>query len=384
MTPDAHDPAETAFLTRLRHDLHRRPELSGEEVETARTIAALLADTRPDTLLTGLGGYGVAAVYDGAAPGPTLMFRAELDALPIAETGTPPHRSGSPGKGHLCGHDGHMAILIGLARRLGQSRPARGRVVTLFQPAEEDGSGAAAVLADPRFAAIAPDRSFALHNFPGLPQGRVMLGTGPVNCASRGLRIRLTGRTSHASEPEKGLSPAPALAALMPALAALSGGEGPDFRLVTITHASMGAPAFGIAPGEAELWVTLRTLTDSGMDALVAEAEALVGRAAQEHRLASGITHHDIFAHCENAPEATARIARALDALGLPHGPEGLPMRASEDFGRFGQTAPEAMLFLGAGTDTPALHDPDYDFPDALIPQGVAIFETIARQALGN
>jgi amidohydrolase len=362
----------------FRRALHAAPELSGEEAATAaRIVEALPA---PDALLTGLGGHGVAAVYAGAAPGPTLMFRAELDGLPIQEISDFAHRSRTPGKGHLCGHDGHMAALLALAFDLARDRPKRGRAVLLFQPAEETGAGAAAVLSDPRFAQIAPDFAFAWHNMPGLPLGQAALKAGPANCASRGLALTLTGRTAHASAPETGVSPMRALARLMPALTAL-GGEA--FRLATITHARLGEPAFGVAPGEAELFATLRTLTDDGMGALVDAAEALIGEVARAEGLRAQIAYRDVFAHCENAPEATERLARALAAEGIRVGEAGLPMRASEDFGRFRAACPSAMFLLGAGERAPALHNPDYDFPDALIPIAAGVMARAAREALG-
>ena len=171
----------------------------------------------------------------------------------------------------------------------------------------------------------------------------------------------------------------------MPDLTALSHGtlDEADFTLATVTHARMGPPAFGIAPGDTTLHATLRTLTDDRMAALVNAAETLVSETAAAHRLSARIAWHDIFAHSENHPEATRIIETALDALGLAHDGRGLPMRPSEDFGRFGHSARAAMLFLGAGQDHPALHNPDYDFPDDLIPTGVRIFHRIARDLLG-
>ena len=141
------DGADLAALTAFRHDLHRSPEVSGAEAETAARVLAAIGPLNPDKVLTGLGGHGIAAIWGQG--GPSVMIRAELDALPIQETGFVPHRSLVAGKGHLCGHDGHMAILLGLARHL-QRNPPGHRVILMFQPAEEDGSGAAAVKADPR------------------------------------------------------------------------------------------------------------------------------------------------------------------------------------------------------------------------------------------
>jgi amidohydrolase len=378
--------ADLVELTGFRRDLHRRPEVSGHEAETAATIAGALAPCGPDRVLTGLGGHGVAAVWDGATPGPVVMLRAELDALPITELTGAAHASENPGTGHLCGHDGHMTILMGVARLLARHRPRRGRVVLMFQPAEEDGSGAAAVIADPRFAGVQPDWAFAIHNLPGVALGQALLAAGPVNCASMGVRLVLGGKTAHASQPEAGVSPAGALAELIPGLSALGvgGALSPDYRLVTVTHARLGEPAFGIAPGEAELWVTLRSLTDAGMAALEREALALGRAVAARHGVSLTSSRHDVFHACTNDPEATACLARALAACGIGHLPDDLPMRGSEDFGRFGAAARSAMVFLGSGRDHPRLHNPDYDFPDDLIGPGVRVLWHVVDEILGT
>jgi amidohydrolase len=376
---------DIADLTAWRRALHRNPELSGEEVGTAARIVEMLAPSAPDRLLTGLGGHGVAAVYEGPAEGPSILLRCDIDALPIEELGDTPHRSTVPGKAHLCGHDGHTAILAGVARWLGRNRPGRGRAILLFQPAEEDGSGAAKVIADPRFAEITPDFALALHNMPGVPLGAAVLDEGIMNCASRGMRIVLSGRTTHASQPETGLSPAPAVALLVQRLTELGKGGSqadPGFSLVTVTHARIGEPAFGVAPGRAELWVTLRTQRDTGMEALVAAAGAAVADAARTYGLQAETTWHDVFRHCENEPEATRLLASALDAEGIRTAKGDLPMRASEDFGRYGDHSKAAMMLLGAGERSPALHNPDYDFPDSIIETGARIFIQCLRSRL--
>ncbi len=377
---------DIAELVAWRRQMHRHPEISGQEAETALAVVAALEPLRPSEILTGLGGHGVAAVFDSAEPGPTVLFRAELDALPIEELSDAAHRSQVPGQGHLCGHDGHMGFLLALGRLLARRGPARGRVVLLFQPAEEDGSGAAAVIADARYAMIRPDWAFAIHNLPGLALGHVAVRAGVVNCASQGLRVVLTGKTAHASLPETGLSPAFALAELIPALTALGDARTLDdaFRLVTVTHARLGAPAFGIAPGEAELWVTLRTTRDAPMAALHEAALALITKTATQQGLIVQTNLHDAFAASVNDAEAVVHLTRVLEKLALPWDDDGLPMRASEDFGRFGQGGTRAaMLLLGAGENHPALHNPDYDFPDDLIPIGAAIFHSLVRDLLG-
>lgn len=372
-------------LTDFRRALHRIPEISGEEAETAEAVAAFVDPTRPDRLVTGLGGHGIAAVFEGPEPGPTVQIRSELDALPIEELSGNPWRSTVPGKGHLCGHDGHSTILAALARGLGRRRPKRGRVVLLFQPAEENGAGAAAVIADPRFAGIRPDYAFALHNMPGLSLGFAALSDGPMACASRGLRIALTGRTSHSSMPQDGISPMAAVARLMPALTALASGGPLDagFRLVTVVHVTMGELSLGVAPGHAELWATLRTMRDDGMAALCAQAESLAREVAEANGLALAMDYHEVFHHCDNDPEAVAILRKAFEDEAVPHGPAE-PMRASEDFGLFGTVSKSAMFLFGAGETSPQLHNPDFDFPDALIEPGARIFMRVIRNLLGE
>nr|WP_210184206.1 amidohydrolase [Aureimonas jatrophae] len=377
-------------LAQWRRLLHAAPEISDEERETAARVQDALRGARPARVIDRLGGWGVAALFEGAEPGPCVMVRAELDALPIEERGSAAHRSRVIGRAHLCGHDGHMATLMGLARRLRSQPPLRGRVWLLFQPAEETGAGAAAVIEDPRYRSqIAPHYAFALHNLPGVPLGEAIVPVGPANCASAGLRLRFKGRTAHAGSPETGLAPTPVLAELLSRLNAMGApgaradGTLPDaFAMCTVTHARLGEPTFGIAPGEAELFVTLRTLRDPEMAALRAEVEALARHLTERHQLELGIEEHDTFRACTNHADAAAILRRAAEATGLRWHP-GPPLRASEDFGRFGADARSAMLFLGAGATHPALHDPDYDFPDALIGSGVDLLEHAMRSLTG-
>lgn len=373
-------------LTVFRRELHRSPELSGQEVETARTIAAALKTLSPTRILTGLGGHGVAAVFDSGVEGPTVLFRAELDALPIQECNDIPWTSQQPGKSHVCGHDGHMTMLLALGRMISRQPVARGRVVLMFQPAEEDGSGAKAVVADPAYQDIQADWAFAIHIEPGRPFGYVSTCAGLINCASLGLKIKLSGKTAHAADPEDGVSPALAVAKLIPALEELGKGGAldDDFRLVTLTHVQIGEPSFGIAPGEAEIYTTLRTSGDAGLESLEATACNLATSVAAEFGLRVAFEVCDNFAASINDTDAFNVAAAAMTSLGVAYGDEGVPMRASEDFGVFGWTAKAAMLCLGPGENYAALHNPDYDFPDDLIPVGSAIFERITRDLLGS
>ena len=370
----------------LRHELHANPELSGEEVQTAKRLREQLKSTKPDLILSGIGGHGFVAVYDSGRPGLNLMFRSELDALPIQENSGQKYTSNTDGIGHLCGHDGHSSTLYLLGSVLGKNKPKTGSVTLLFQPAEEDGSGAAAVLADEQFnAKVKPDFCFSLHNMPGLKLGHVALADGPASCASRGMRVLLRGKTAHASMPHTGLSPMFALSELMPNLTRL-GNLGPlndYFSMITVTHALMGEPVYGVAPGDAELRFTLRTMGDAQMINLCENAEALVSSTASAHGLSFEFEYDDIFLGCENHPDASAHLRKALDDLAIPHGTQGQPMLASEDFGLFANIAPSAMFLIGAGENHPNLHNSDYDFPDALLPIGANIFLKTIGNLLG-
>ncbi|RYC23256.1 amidohydrolase [Ciceribacter ferrooxidans] len=373
-------------LVEWRRKLHMTPEISGEESETAQEVAFALAATGPDRIVTDLGGHGVAAIYGGFEPGPSVMFRAELDGLAIEDMSDVPYRSRIPGRGHQCGHDGHMATLMALARGLSRKRPKRGRVILMFQPAEENGAGAAAVVADQRYATIKPDFAFAYHNMPGMTLGRVALVDGPITCASRGMRIAFTGRTAHASMPETGLSPVPSLLRLLPALEGLSSGEphSPDFAMTTVTHIEAGERVFGIAPGSGEIWLTLRTLADARMEKLRLDAERLAHDVAATIGLVVEINYDNIFADCVNDPDAVYYLERALDDEHIAYDAGDLPLRGSEDFGGFGKDGTKiAMFLLGAGESRPHLHNPDYDFPDDLIGIGARIFDRIVRGMLG-
>ena len=153
-------------LIELRHILHAHPELSGQETLTNRILNEWVKQTHPDHIIEKIGGYGLAAIYKGAKPGKRILIRGDIDALHIPEPNDIPYRSQNQGISHKCGHDGHATILCGLAQWLGEQRPDQGEVVLLFQPAEETGQGAQAILNDPQFEQIKPDVAYGLHNLP--------------------------------------------------------------------------------------------------------------------------------------------------------------------------------------------------------------------------
>lgn len=371
-------------LISLRHHLHAHPELSGHEHATAAHIVEFLTSLQPDGLLTGVGGTGVIATFNGSERGEQLLLRCELDALPIAEVGVTGHASGAPGVSHKCGHDGHMAILCGVAARLAGSRPKRGVVHLLFQPAEETGAGAAAVLADPVFSSIHPDKAVAIHNMPGLPMQAVVLKDGVVTPAVRGLVIRLQGRTAHASEPEKGVNPALAVATLLQECAAMcvDDAQAEDFALVTPVHVRIGTVAYGVSAGDAEVHLTLRSHTNEALTALHEEVLEVAGQLAARSGLTmESETVEDFFA-VVNDTQLTQAVANAATEAGLTVVRATQGIRAGEDFGLYAQRFPCCLVILGAGESHPPLHSPEYDFPDELLQTGVRLLMAVIEDAL--
>jgi amidohydrolase len=373
------NPDSMTDLVALRRDLHTRPELSGREERTAAKMIDLLTSLDPHALHTGLGGHGLAAVWRGDEPGRRVLLRCDLDALPIPETIDLPHRSTVEGCSHKCGHDGHMAILVGLARRVAERPPARGEVVLLFQPSEEDGRGAARVLADPAFEPLEPDLVFALHNLPGFDSGTAIVRDGPFAAASTGFVVRLEGATAHAAEPQRGHTPALAVAELIQGVSAL-----PQLHTgltesakATVIHARVGEVAFGTSPGEGVVMATLRAHDARVIDRLEAAARQLATHTAAAHGLGCRIELSEPFPPTANNPDANRLVREAAAAIGLGIETPPDPFPWSEDFGHFTSKFEGALFGLGAGIDHPALHHPNYDFPDELIPLGVDLFDGI-------
>ena len=372
-------------LIALRHELHKNPELSGRESGTAGRIISALGNFHPDNLLTDVGGTGIIATWDSGKEGPHVLFRAELDALPIQDTGTSEYRSSKEGVGHLCGHDGHMSILIGLAERIAAKPPASGKVSLLFQPAEETGAGAAMVIQDPKFKQVKPDYVYALHNLPGFWRGNIVLRVGPFACASRGLIIRLHGKTAHAAHPEEAVSPALAISSLIRTMIDLPvRTEGlRDFVLATVIHARLGEVAFGTTPGEGVVMVTLRSALDGDMEILSENALEQVDRIAAKYSLRHETEWVEEFPATVNHPDAASALRASLNAAGLEIEAIDKPFRWSEDVGHFSKVARLTLFGLGSGLDHSPLHAPDYDFPDELLPVGVKAFEAVLRSHLG-
>jgi len=368
-------------LKKIRRILHANPELGCEEHETARRIVEYLSKYNPNHILTGLGGTGVAAVYNGRKPGRTIAIRCEQDALPILEINDIDYISKNKGVSHVCGHDGHMTIVLGLAAYLNQEPLEFGRVVLLFQPSEEDGRGAAAIIADPAFEAIEPDYIVALHNLPGYPFGQIVVKTGSFTPAVNSIIVRLNGKTAHAGEPHNGKNPALAIAEVLQELNkwVISDISDPEFCLVTPVYMHMGEKAYGVSAGYGEVHLTIRCLTNEMMHELEQKAEDLVQVIADKYELELETEWIQSFFANQNDEQIVEWICQSGDILGYEVYKPTVPFGFGEDFGLFTERYPGAMFGLGAGVDTPSLHNPDYDFPEEIILNGVQMFREIIR-----
>lgn len=373
----------TKLLVKLRKLLHRYPELSGQEVETAKRISGFLNSYKPTKLIEGIGGNGVAAVYSYFGTEPTVLIRCELDALPIEEINTFEHRSEDEHVSHKCGHDGHMSIVAGLAIHLSKNRPKTGKVVLLFQPAEENGEGAKAVLEDPQFEEIRPDYAFALHNLPSYPMHKVVCRPRSFTASVQSIIIKLHGKTSHAGEPDLGINPALAIAEILQQTNKLQvPKEEMGFKQVTPIQIEMGEEAYGISAGYGEVKLTIRTWDSDTMEELAADCEKVAKKIGKKYKLKVEIDWTQFFSANQNGEDMVEVIREAAKANGFEFEEKQEPFRWGEDFGLFTEQYKGAMFGIGAGEKTPALHNPDYDFPDEITPTGVKMFATIIDHVL--
>jgi len=359
----------------LRHKLHKHPEVSNDERHTSTLIKSFILNYQPDEVVE-LGRNGLAFVFKGKHEGKTLMFRAELDALPINENSSLDYSSVNNNISHACGHDGHMAILAGLAQTIAENRPTKGRVILLFQPAEEIGQGAEEIVNNPEFIRIEPDYIFALHNIPGVELHKVLIKRGSFASASKGMTIKLFGKTSHAAEPENGISPVNAIALIIEALNKLIENKSifSGLTLLTIVHIIAGEIAFGTSPGYAEIRITLRAYENEDMELLTKKVETSIDEISKAERLRTEISYCDVFPATINNADCVRIIETSAKENNLEIVHIVQPFKWSEDFGFYTEKYKGALFGLGAGIDHAQLHNPDYNFPDEIIETGINTF----------
>ena len=370
-------------LIRFRQELHRYPELSGHERGTGKRIRFFLNKYRPHTLHTDIEGEGMAAVFNGTEAGPTLVFRCDLDALPIHETENKPHRSTVPGVSHASGHDGHIAMVTGLSKIIIENPIKRGRVILLYQPEEENGEGALKTFRWLREHDLLPDYAFAIHNIPRFPLGSVIVSRNVFAAASKGLIVKLYGVSSHAAYPEHGVNPSPAMSEIIQGLTGIcSGGGFSDFTLITVIHLKLGEVVFGASPGYGEIGATLRAFKDADMKKLTEDALQLIGSIGDKYKLQIETTFGDEFPVTINDANLTDLIEKLAAENGKQVVEINKPNRWSDGFAQFTVRGPAILIGLGLGEETPHLSTSEFDFPDEALQHGVDIYNAIISHYL--
>jgi hippurate hydrolase len=368
-----------------RRHLHENPELLYDVHHTAAFVADKLTSFGCDVVETGIGRTGVVAIIKGSqGEGPVIGFRADMDALPILETSGKPWASKTPGKAHSCGHDGHTAMLLGAARYLAETRNFKGSIAVIFQPAEEGGAGALAMINDGMLEKFGISQVFGMHNEPHLPVGSFALRKGSIMAAADTFEITINGRGSHAAQPHMSIDPVLAASHVVVALQSIVSRETDPLKSLVVTVASIhGGQASNVIPAFVKLTGTVRTLLPETRDFAEKRLREVATATATAHGATADVTYHRgypvTFNHDDEtdfAIEIASKVAgpRAVNSGMAPH-------MGAEDFSYMLEKRPGAFIFIGNG-DTAGLHNAAYDFNDEAIPFGVSYWVTLAETAL--
>jgi amidohydrolase len=402
--------AQAEGITAVRRDIHAHPELCFQEVRTADVVAAKLTEWGIP-VHRGLGTTGVVGIVhgrDGGAKaggtGKAIGLRADMDALPMTELNTFAHASQHPGKMHACGHDGHTAMLLAAAQHLAANRDFDGTAYLIFQPAEEGGGGAREMIKDGLFDLFPMDAVFGMHNWPGLPVGSFAVSAGPVMASSNEFHITIRGKGSHAALPHNGIDPVPVACQMVQAFQTIiTRNKKPvDAGVISVTMIHTGE-ATNVVPDSCVIQGTVRTFTIEVLDMI----EQRMRDIATHTCAAFGATCE--FAFKRNYPPTVNHPAEAAFAREVMTGIVGAeqvlaqePTMGAEDFAYMLQARPGAYVFIANGDGAHRatyennghglshdvgpcmLHNPHYDFNDALIPLGASFWVKLVQQWLGK
>jgi amidohydrolase len=372
-------------IVEWRQDFHRHPELIYDVHRTAGRVAELLRSFGVDEVVTGIGKTGVVAVIKGREPGSKAIgLRADMDALPITERTGKPYASTVPGKMHACGHDGHTSMLLGAARYLAETRNFAGTAVLIFQPAEEMGAGALAMLDDGLVERFNISEFYGMHNMPGLPAGHFGVRPGGIMAASDEFTIVVEGTGGHAAMPHTTVDPVMIAAHLILALQSIVSRNLDPVRqaVLSVTMLQAGI-ASNIIPGSVKVTGTVRTLEEDIRNFIEARLREVTNGLVATFGASAQITYRRGYPATVNAAEQAAFAGEvALDVGGTDRVDLNAdPMMGGEDFAYMLQARPGAYIFLGNG-DSTELHSDTYDFNDEIIPHGVSYWVRLVEKAL--
>ncbi|TDQ43282.1 M20 aminoacylase family protein [Tepidicella xavieri] len=394
--------AQAARLTQIRRDLHAHPELCYEEVRTADIVAAQLTEWGIE-VHRGLGVTGVVGVVhgrDGGACGRAVGLRADMDALPMTELNTFAHASQHPGKMHACGHDGHTAMLLAAAQYLAQHRDFDGTVILIFQPAEEGGGGARAMIQDGLFERFPVEAVFGMHNWPGYPVGTFAVSPGPVMASSNEFKITIRGKGSHAALPHNGIDPVPIACQMVQAFQTIiTRNKKPvDAGVISVTMIHAGE-ATNVVPDHCVLQGTVRTFTLEVLDLIEQRMREIAQHTCAAFGAECEFEFRRNYPPTVNTPAETEFAREVMRAI---VGDEQVrvqePTMGAEDFAFMLQAKPGAYCFIGNGDGSHrgryeggghdagpcTLHNPRYDFNDDLIPLGGTYWVELATRWLAG
>ena len=384
-----------AELRRIRRDLHAHPELCYEEQRTSEIVAAKLTEWGIP-VIRGLGLTGVVGVLRKGTSTRAIGLRADMDALPMQELNTFEHASRHPGKMHACGHDGHVAMLLGAARYLAEHRHFDGTVYVIFQPAEEGHGGAKAMIDDGLFSLFPMDAVFGMHNWPGSQIGKFAVSPGPVMASTSEFKITIRGKGSHGAMPHLGIDPVPVACQMVQAFQTIiSRNKKPiDAGVVSVTMIHAGE-ATNVVPDSCELQGTVRTFSTEVLDLIQKRMQQIAEHTCAAHDAVCEFEFVRNYPPTINSREE-AEFARKVMAsiVGEANVLVQEPTMGAEDFAYMLEAKPGAYCFIangdgshremGHGAGPCMLHNPSYDFNDDLIPLGATYWVRLAEEWLAK
>ncbi|KAA3516914.1 amidohydrolase [Agrobacterium vitis] len=376
-----------ADVRQWRHHLHQNPEILYDVHETAAFVTEKLKEFGVDEVVTGLGRTGVVGLIKGRGDGSRVIgLRADMDALPLQEITGKPWASKTDGRMHACGHDGHTAMLLGAAKYLAENRNFNGSVAVIFQPAEEGGAGALAMVEDGLMERFDIAEVYGMHNMPGMPVGTFAIRKGGIMAAPDKFFITIKGRGGHAAEPHRAIDPIAIGAQIVTNLQMIAARSANPVRsvVVSVTRFQAGT-THNIIPEQAELTGTVRTHDDETQDMAERRIREIVAGIASAHGADADVIYERPCPVTANHPEETDNAARAaIDIVGESNVNTDVdPSMAGEDFAFMLKARPGAYIMIGNG-NTAGLHNPAYDFNDEAIAYGMSYWVRLAEQRLAD